>query len=91
MEEYRTITNEQGYKQIEKECYFPDAHLAVGAGESLEPIQMKVEYQHRQNYVVIPEAASRSVEQTQIDGHSAPLKEEDFPKEFYIGNVIGGF
>jgi hypothetical protein len=90
MEDNRTIHNAQGFKQLEKECYIPDVQLAVGVGESLEPIHMRVEYQQRKNYVVIPEASSRAIEQTQIDGHSEPIKESDFQKEFWIGNVIGG-
>ncbi|MBT2718078.1 hypothetical protein [Bacillus sp. ISL-57] len=91
MEGYHKQNAEHAFQNINKTIYVPDARLAVGIGEDLSPSIMRVEYQARKNYVVVPDAGNRAIEMTQIDGHAENIKEENFPKEFYIGNVIGGF
>lgn len=91
MEGYHKQNAAHAFQHLTKPVYVPDAHLAVGIGEDLSPSIMRVEYQARKNYVVVPDAGHRSVELSQIDGHAEPIKEDSFSKEFYIGNVIGGF
>lgn len=91
MEGYHKQNAAHALQHLNKPVYVPDAHLAVGIGEDLSPSIMRVEYQAKKNYVVTPHATHPSVELTQIDGHAEPIKEEQFSKEFYFGNVIGGF
>lgn len=76
---------------ITKPVHVPDVQLAVGEGESLQPIAKSVQYPYIPKVVTEPELAGQSYEYTQIDGFADPIKETDFPKDGLFGDAIGGF
>jgi hypothetical protein len=91
MDSYRYLYNEQAFKAIDKEVAVPDNQLAIDFGEDLTPQPNYVFYPVVQKPPTVPNVSNISYELASIDGYTDPVKETDFPVEFYMGSPIGGF
>lgn len=89
--QYNQIKNGIAFQALNVPAQIPDARLAVGNGETLAPLDMKIEYQPQKMYVVVPSLANASIEQTTLDGGGVPVDESKFPQDFYYGDVIGAW
>jgi hypothetical protein len=77
-------------QQLNKMVLLPEARLGVGAGETLNPMTMKVQIVQGKQTVVVPDVSTRSFEQAHIDGQGSAVNPEDFPKLNYIGEMTQG-
>jgi hypothetical protein len=88
---YNQIKNGIAFQALNVPPDIPDARLGVGNGETLAPLDMKIEYQPQKFYVVVPSLANASVEQTTLDGGGPPVDPSKYPNDFYFGDVIGAW
>lgn len=90
MNGYRTLCNQQALQALDKEVYIPNARLAIGSGEELAPQNPTVHYPNLAKAPIMPDINSVSYERATIDGFANPVTDNDFPKENYFGEAIGG-
>jgi hypothetical protein len=67
--------------------------LGIDQAEDKQPYNLAyIRYNpQRRNVAVIPDPTFYPIEQSGPSFQGNPVKGEDFPHEFYMGNPIGGF
>jgi hypothetical protein len=86
--EYRQILNGIGFQALNKRIDIPNTELGIDEGEDLRNQLLKIQYQERKQFLVLSNPSS--YEQWQVDGHAEPINEENFQKDFWIGDAKGG-
>jgi hypothetical protein len=83
------ILNQTALKQLNKAVYFPNPNLGVDHGEDYQPYQLEMrKYTRHTPAVVYPKPTYYSIEQVGAEYTGNPVKYEDFPQEFYLGNPL---
>lgn len=78
-------------QNLTKRIDIPDAELGIDSGEDLRNQTLKVQYQDKRSFVVIPVPGTMAMEYTQLDGQAQQVNVEDLPKDFYFGSPRGDF
>ena len=87
---HHKVYNVFALKSLIKPVEVPATALGVGTAEDMSPVMGAVKYPIKPKTVTQPDITHASYERTQIDGFSKPIKAEDFPKELWMGNPLGG-
>jgi hypothetical protein len=90
---YKSMMNLQAYKQLINPAYIPNPNLFIDNASENQPYNLsyyRLTPNSRQT-VVIPDPTFFPIEETATNFNGNPVKREDFPQEFYLGNPIGGF
>jgi hypothetical protein len=85
----REVTNRIALKALTVPVIIPNPNTAVESGESREPFGLSlIHYMPKQAPVVIPSPQYLPIEKTGAEHTGNPVKAEDFPMDFYLGNPI---
>jgi len=90
---YRAITDKIALQQLTIPAYIPNPNLGIETAEQTQPfglsyIRMTA---NRKSIAVIPNPLAVPIEEAAANFQGNPVKAEDFPADFYLGNPIGGF
>lgn len=90
---YRAITNRIALQQLTIPAYIPNPNLGIETAEQTQPFGLAY---HRiapntKRAVVVPNPLTIPIEEAAANFNGNPVKSEDFPANFYLGNPIGGF
>jgi hypothetical protein len=83
------VLNKVALNQLNVPVYFPNPNLGVDHGEDYQPYNLQmIKYKPKTPSVVLPKPTYYSIEQVGAEHNGNPVKYEDFPKEFYMGNPL---
>jgi hypothetical protein len=88
---YHYLNNSHAFNQLNKSIATANVRLGIGEGEDLLPQPNIVFYPNIPKQPTVPSLTNASIEQATIDGFADPISEEDFPKNLYYGEALGGF
>jgi hypothetical protein len=90
---YKPVLNKIALQQLTVPAIIPAASLGIDHAEDYQPYNLAyIRYNpQRRNVAVIPDPTFYPIEQSAASFQGNPVKKEDFPSEFYLGNPIGGF
>jgi hypothetical protein len=74
-------------------AYIPDPSLGIDHAAEYQPYNLSY-YRLSPNTkqtVVVPDPTYFSIEQIAPNFQGNPVKQSDFPQDFFVGNPIGGF
>jgi hypothetical protein len=90
---YRPVLDTIAYQQLTKRADIPNVNLGIDHAEDYQPYGLayyKLAGLTKQN-VVIPDPTWYPIEEVAANFQGNPVKQADFPAEFFLGNPIGGF
>lgn len=90
---YRAITDKIALQQLTIPAYIPNPNLGIETAEQTQPFGLSyIRYTpNKRSAAVIPNPLSVPIEEAAANFQGNPVKSEDFPADFYLGNPIGGF
>lgn len=91
---YRKVLDQIALNQLTIPVDIPDPSLGIDNARNYQPYGMA--YYHlagpgRRQSVAIPDPTMFPIEEMAANFQGNPVKQEDFPADFYMGNPIGGF
>jgi hypothetical protein len=90
---YKPVLNKIALQQLTVPASIPAASLGIDQAAEYQPYNLAyIRYNpHQKSVAVIPDPTYYPIEESGANFQGNPVKQEDFPKEFYLGNPIGGF
>lgn len=90
---YRPVLDKIALQVLSVPAYIPAPSLGIDHAEDYQPYNLAyIRYNpNRRSVAVIPDPTFYPIEEVAANFQGNPVKQEDFPSEFYLGNPIGGF
>lgn len=90
---YKPVLNQIALQRLSIPVYIPPASLGIDHAEDYQPYNLAyIRYSPKaQTVAVIPDPTFYPIETVAANFQGNPVKQEDFPQDFFVGNPIGGF
>ncbi|MFE5317025.1 hypothetical protein [Bacillus cereus] len=90
MEGYHLQNRVHALQELSRPVELPDAQLGIGDAEELRPTHANFIYPMVPKEALIDKVTNMSIEKATVDLNGNQVDEENFPKNHYFGDPIGG-